>query len=68
MSDLNRNVYDKINKLLVFFPAIALLGARQSGKTTLAQMLRPNWHDTDLEKPSDFNIISQDPEFFLLVY
>ncbi|MEO1944883.1 MAG: ATP-binding protein, partial [Candidatus Thioglobus sp.] len=55
----------KINALLKMFPAVAILGPRQCGKTTLAQQLRPDWMYVDLEKPSDFNRIISDPEFFL---
>ncbi len=47
------------------FPAVAIIGARQCGKTTLAKALRPDWLYMDLEKPSDFNRIDLDPEFFL---
>jgi len=47
------------------FPAVALIGARQSGKTTLSKALRPDWLYTDLERSSDYNRISHDPEFFL---
>ncbi len=47
------------------FPAVAVVGARQCGKTTLVRTLRPDWLYIDLEKPSDFNRIESDPEFFL---
>lgn len=50
--------------MLELFPVVVLLGARQSGKTTLAQALRPQWLYLDLEKPSDFNRVDYDPEFF----
>lgn len=59
-----RNISFKINQLLWYFPAVVLLGARQSGKTTLAKALRPDWLYCDLEKASDFNRIEHDPEFF----
>ena len=59
-----RNLTNKINKLLSIFPCIALLGARQTGKTTLCKMLCPEWQYLDLEKGSDFQRISYDPEFF----
>ena len=47
------------------FPAVVILGARQCGKTTLTKKCRPNWLYIDLEKPSDFNRVNSDPEFFL---
>jgi predicted AAA+ superfamily ATPase len=65
MTGLKRNLYHKVEQLLKVFPVVSLLGVRQSGKTTLAKMLKPDWHYIDLEKPSDFNLVSQDPEFFL---
>jgi len=62
---MKRNISNKINELLSMFPAVAIIGARQSGKTTLAKTLRPDWLYMDLEKPSDFNRLDRDPEFFL---
>lgn len=63
-----RNIAFKINKLLENFPAVVLLGARQSGKTTLTKALRPEWLYVDLEKTSDFNRIDYDVEFFFQQY
>lgn len=62
---MKRNIFNKINKLLEMFPAVAIIGARQSGKTTLAKALRPEWRYVDLEKPSEFNRLELDTEFFL---
>ncbi len=62
---MKRNLYHKINQLLEFFPAVAILGPRQCGKTTLSKALRPEWLYVDLEKSSDFNRIDTDAEFFL---
>ena len=39
MADLKRNVETKISALLEYFPVFIILGVRQCGKTTLAQML-----------------------------
>lgn len=64
MSDIKRNLEHKINYLLAHFAAVVILGARQTGKTTLATMLRPDWRYIDLEKPSDFDMVSFDPQFF----
>ncbi|MCD6045492.1 MAG: ATPase protein [Gammaproteobacteria bacterium] len=63
-----RNISFKINQLLEYFPAVVILGARQSGKTTLAKALRPDWLYCDLERASDFNRIEHDPEFFFQQY
>jgi predicted AAA+ superfamily ATPase len=62
---MDRNILLKINSLLEMFPAVVILGARQCGKTTLAKNCRPDWLYIDLEKPSDFNRVTSDPEFFL---
>lgn len=61
---MKRNIFDKINELLLYFPVVAILGARQTGKTTLAKQLRSEWQYYDCEKPSVFQRIQQDPELF----
>jgi hypothetical protein len=61
---MKRNIADKIEALLLQFPVVAIIGARQVGKTTLAKQLRPNWHYVDMQKPSDFERILFDPEIF----
>ena len=57
---------DQIQQLLANYPAVALLGARQVGKSTLAKELL-NQHQKsvylDLQLPRDLNKIS-DPEAF----
>jgi len=64
-----RAMYEKINRLLSYFPVVVILGARQCGKTTLAKMLRPDWHYIDLENPADFELFqAQDPVFYLNHY
>ncbi len=62
---LDRNLYNKINTLLKIFPVVIILGVRQCGKTTLAQMIRPDWTYFDLERFQDFEFISRDFEFFI---
>jgi hypothetical protein len=56
-----RYLSDKIIKLLEMFPAVAVLGARQCGKSTLVKQLFPDWKYYDLERPDDYEIISSDP-------
>ena len=58
MIDKSRNMQDKVEQLLKLFPAVAIIGARQAGKTTFAKMLGSDWRYMDLEKPSDFERIS----------
>lgn len=64
MKKMIRNISNKINKLLEMFPVVAIIGVRQCGKTTLSKALKPTWTYVDLEKPSDFNRLERDPEFF----
>jgi len=63
---IHRSVTDQIIQLLNHFPAVAILGPRQSGKSTLAKHLikeNPDIFYLDLEKISDRNRLS-DPEMF----
>ena len=67
-----RNLEQKAGKLLDMFPAIALVGTRQAGKSTLAKVLGAisgeSWKYVDLERPSDYERIVADPEFFFTQY
>jgi predicted AAA+ superfamily ATPase len=65
MADKKRNIGRKINDLLTFFPVVIILGVRQCGKTTLAKMLRPDWHYFDLERSRDFDFVTGDFDFFV---
>jgi len=68
MNDKKRNLGKKINELLIFFPVVIILGVRQCGKTTLARMLRPNWHYFDLERSRDFDFVTRDFDFYIKEY
>ncbi|MHB1946657.1 MAG: AAA family ATPase [Gammaproteobacteria bacterium] len=41
-----------------------MIGTRQVGKTTLAKTIAPHFTYFDLEKPSHYDQITHDPEFF----
>lgn len=64
---IQRHLYNEIVKLLKQFPSVAILGPRQTGKTTLAKSLaQQSKKETiylDLEKPSD-QLKLQDAESF----
>ena len=59
-----RAIEKKINRLLVMFPVVAIVGPRQCGKSTLVKQLRPDWKYYDLESPDDYQLISSDPVAF----
>lgn len=64
---INRRLLPVIEHSLAEFPAVALLGPRQAGKTTLARIAanaRPGSLYLDLERPSDLAKLA-DPELFL---
>lgn len=64
---LERRVLSDVSKALDEFPAVALLGPRQAGKTTLARVIagaHPRAIHLDLERPSDLAKLA-DPELFL---
>lgn len=70
MTDLfySRNIENYTIDLMHNFPVLAILGARQTGKTTLAKALAPNFNYFDLEKTSHYDQITHDPEFFFNRY
>jgi predicted AAA+ superfamily ATPase len=65
---INRILEDRVLKVLQHFPAVAILGPRQSGKTTLSKVLSPKiGKETfylDLENPEDFAVLSEPLHFF----
>jgi len=63
---IERRLLSQVNYLLGFFPAIAILGPRQVGKTTLARAVagsRPSLY-LDLESPEDLERLGN-PRTFL---
>jgi predicted AAA+ superfamily ATPase len=65
MANRKRNIYKSIGYMMDHFPCVAIIGARQVGKSTLMHQLLPGAPFFDLEKESDFARISRDTEFFL---
>ena len=57
-----RNIQKYILELLNNFPAVVVLGARQVGKSTLLKALMPEANYFDLERRSDYQRVSDDPE------
>ena len=62
--EFKRNIFSYLTELMKNFPIVAIVGARQVGKTTLAKQAGRNWLYMDLEKASDFDRVASDPEFF----
>jgi len=64
MTGLKRNIAAKIHRLLEVFPVVMLVGARQTGKTTLSKAVRSDWKYFDLENAKDHDFITRDYDFF----
>jgi uncharacterized protein len=60
-----RLVADRLVELSRRFPAVAILGPRQIGKSTLARLAFPDWPRLDLEDARDFDRMRADPRFVL---
>ncbi len=65
---IKRILESKIESELKHFPAVAILGARQTGKTTLAKRLmeiisKPCFY-LDLENPEDIAMLTNPLAFF----
>ncbi len=63
-----RSIKKKLSALAKQFPVIALLGPRQSGKTTLVKSLFPNYAYTNLENINHQELAISDPLYFLKSY
>ena len=65
---IKREAEDSLTQLSKDFPCIALLGARQVGKSTLLQKIAPDAKFFDLERRDNLERIKNDPDFFLETY
>lgn len=66
--EFQRNISNHAIDLMKEFPVLAIIGARQTGKTSLAKSIAPHFTYFDLEKPSHYDQITHDPEFFFTQY
>jgi uncharacterized protein len=66
--DKKRYLEKKLNHLLKMFPVVAVIGARQCGKSTLVKNLRPGWKYYDLENPNDYQLLTSDPIAFFTLH
>lgn len=62
---LQRILATKLRDLARSFPVVSLSGPRQSGKTTLARMVFPDYHYISLEDPDTREFAQVDPRGFL---
>lgn len=65
MHEIKRTAINAVKQLLSKFPCVAVIGARQVGKTTFVKQVLPLSPIYDLEKRADFERIKYDPDFFL---
>ncbi len=63
-----RTASEKVKSLAQSFKAVAIIGARQSGKTTLARSCFPDKTYVSLENPDTRNFALEDPRNFLKKY
>ena len=63
-----RIMKSKLLELAQGFPAIAVMGPRQSGKTTLVKSTFPHYAYVSLEEMDQRSFASNDPRFFLDTY
>lgn len=63
--DLPRPLSRSLAEALLDTPVVAILGARQVGKSTLARQLAPDRPFIDLDSPSVRRIAAADPEGFI---
>ena len=64
MNQIIRDITPKVEQALEKFPIVGVMGPRQSGKTTLCQMLKPTFTYVNLEDISLRNFAKADPKGF----
>lgn len=65
---IQRTLAKKVSEMLDKYPIVSLTGPRQSGKTTLAKMVRPDYQYVNLENLSTRAFAQEDPVGFLETY
>jgi len=65
---IKRNIENEIKTLFSEFPIVAILGPRQSGKTTLSKMLFPEFQYVSFEDIDNRQYSNEDPRGFLEKY
>ena len=65
MQGMERAYQQLIIEYLGYFPCVVIVGARQTGKSTLIAKVSDNRPIFDLEVRADYDQIARDPDFFL---
>lgn len=65
---IQRAITEKVIELIDKFPIIAITGPRQSGKTTLSKLIKPDYKYVNLENLSNREFAQNDPIGFLTTY
>lgn len=65
---IRRDISDQLSTMAKQFPAVAVVGPRQSGKTTLVKELFPDYAYVTLEDLDFRTIAQQDPRGFFATY
>jgi predicted AAA+ superfamily ATPase len=65
---IDRDITPYLKELVSQFSVVTLLGPRQSGKTTLARTLFPDYAYVNLELPKSRRLAAADPELFFKNY
>lgn len=60
-----RHIERELRQLLVEYPVVAVFGARQVGKTTLARTVLADWNYCNLEAPETRRLAEDDPQALL---
>ena len=62
---MKRQYQQLIRDYLNYFPCVVLVGARQTGKSTLIEMVAGEREVFDLEARADYSQVASDPDLFL---
>lgn len=65
---INRQLTNKLQQMAKKLPIVGIVGPRQSGKTTLAKKVFPNYRYVSLENLSNREYATTDPQGFLAEY
>lgn len=68
MQGMKRQYQQLISEYLSYFPCVVLVGARQTGKSTLINTMADGRALFDLEASADYDQIARDPGLFLRIH